>query len=132
VNGIRPYGYMAALITVAERLRALQVETIAFSETNVEWHKFQLRNNMQKLFTKAFGVARIEYSTTSDKFEMMYHKLVETICGVLGQMVHRVVDSGRDDTGYGRWSYLTYAAKEGKKVVFFWHTEYANKQILVI
>jgi predicted esterase len=27
-----------------------------------------------------------------------------------------VVDSGRDDTGCGRWSYLTYAAKEGKKV----------------
>jgi hypothetical protein len=31
-------------------------------------------------------------------------------------MVHPVVDSGRDDTGYGRCSYLTYAAKEGKKV----------------
>jgi hypothetical protein len=35
VNGLRPYGDMAALITVAEILRALQVDTIAFSETNV-------------------------------------------------------------------------------------------------
>jgi hypothetical protein len=34
-------------------------------------------------------------------------------------MVHRVVDSGRDDTGCGRWSYLTYAAKEGKKLAIF-------------
>jgi hypothetical protein len=28
------------------------------------------------------------------------------------------VDSGLDDTGCGRWSYLTYAAKKGKKVAF--------------
>jgi hypothetical protein len=44
---------MAALITVAERLRAPQAGTIALSETNVEWHKLQPQNNKQKLFTKA-------------------------------------------------------------------------------
>jgi hypothetical protein len=33
---------MAALITVDEGLRALQAETFAFSETNVERHKFLL------------------------------------------------------------------------------------------
>jgi hypothetical protein len=71
---------------------------------------------MQKIFTKAFGAARMEYSTPLDKFETTYHKPGGTIFGALGQMVHRVVDSGRDDTGCGRWSYLTYAAKEGKKV----------------
>jgi hypothetical protein len=31
VNGLIPYGDMAALITVAERSRALQADTIAFS-----------------------------------------------------------------------------------------------------
>jgi hypothetical protein len=51
---------MAALITVAERLRALQADTITFSETNVEWNKYQLQDNMQKLFIKAFGAARME------------------------------------------------------------------------
>jgi hypothetical protein len=74
---------------------------------------------MQKLFTKAFGTARMEYSTTSDKFETTYHKPGGTICGALVQMVHRVLDSGQDDIGCGRWSYLTYAAKEGKKVAIF-------------
>jgi hypothetical protein len=88
MNGLRPYGNMDAIITVAEILRALQEETIAFSETNVEWHKFQLRDNMQKLFTKAFCAARMEYSTRSDKFEIMYHKPGGTICGALGQRVH--------------------------------------------
>jgi hypothetical protein len=120
VNGLRQYGNMAALITVAERLRALQAETIAFSDTNIEWYKYKLLdNNMQKLFIKAFCAARMEYSTTPDKFETTYHKPGRTVCGVLRQMVHIVVDSGCDDTGCGRWSYITYAAKEGNKVAIF-------------
>jgi hypothetical protein len=79
MNGIDPYGDMAALITVAEKLHALLAETIAFSETNIEWHTFQLRDNMQKLLTKAFGAARMEYSTTSDKFETTYHKCKDAV-----------------------------------------------------
>jgi hypothetical protein len=31
-------------------------------------------------------------------------------------MVHRLVNLGHDDTRCGRWSYITYTAKEGKKV----------------
>jgi hypothetical protein len=60
VNGLRPFGDMASLITIAERLRALQTESVAFSETNIEWHKYELRENMHKLFTKAFGAAHME------------------------------------------------------------------------
>jgi hypothetical protein len=74
---------------------------------------------MQKLFIKSFGSARMEYSTASDKFEATYHKPGGTVCGALVQMVHRVVYSGRDDTGCCRWSYITYAAKEGNKVAIF-------------
>jgi hypothetical protein len=72
---------------------------------------------MQKLFIKSFGTARMEYSTTSDKFEIIYHKPGGTICCAWGQIIiHRVVDSVRDNNGCGGWSYITYAAKEGKRV----------------
>jgi hypothetical protein len=116
LNGLRPFGDMASLITVAERLRALQTEWVVFSETNVEWLKYELRENMQKLFTKAFGAACMEYCTPSDKFETTYHKRGGTTCGTLGQMVHRVIASGRDETGCSRWLQITYAAKENKKM----------------
>jgi hypothetical protein len=98
VNELRPFGDMASLITVAERLRALQTELVAFLETNVEWHKYEFRENMQKLFTEAFGAVSMEYCTSSDKFETTYHKRCGTTCGALGQMVHRVIASGRDET----------------------------------
>jgi hypothetical protein len=71
---------------------------------------------MQKLFIKAFDTAIMEYSTMSNKFETTYHKPGGTMYGALEKMVHRVVDSVRDDTGCVRWSFLTYAEKEGKKV----------------
>jgi hypothetical protein len=71
---------------------------------------------MQKLFTKAFGAAMMEYSMSAVKFETTYHTPGGTMYRALGQMVHQVADAGRDDTGFGRWSYLTYAEKEGKKV----------------
>jgi hypothetical protein len=41
-NRLKPYGNMAAMITVDEQMRALQAETIVFSETNEEWHNFKL------------------------------------------------------------------------------------------
>jgi hypothetical protein len=46
VKGLSPFGGMTSLITVAERLRALQAESVAFSETNAEWHKYELREDM--------------------------------------------------------------------------------------
>jgi hypothetical protein len=71
---------------------------------------------MKKIFTKAFGAARTEYCTSSDKFETTHHKRCGTICGALGQMVHRVIALGRDETGCGRGSQVTYAAKENTKI----------------
>jgi hypothetical protein len=71
---------------------------------------------MQRLFTKAFGAARLEYIMTSDKFETNYHKPGGTACGALYQMVHRVVDVRWDEPGCGIWSYLTHASKKGKKL----------------
>jgi hypothetical protein len=65
---------MGDFLTILERLRSLQVGTIEFSETNVEWHKYLLRDNTQSLLQKAFRSARVEYSTSSSKFEMTHKK----------------------------------------------------------
>jgi hypothetical protein len=64
---------MAALTTVVEYY------------AHFKQHKYQLRDNMPKIFIEAFGAARMEYSTTSDKFEMTYHKPGGTFCGALGK-----------------------------------------------
>jgi hypothetical protein len=68
-NGIKPYGGSAELISVMERLKLLQTGTVAFQETNLEWYNKGYRDEFQKLLVKAFGVSRVDQSTTKDKFE---------------------------------------------------------------
>jgi hypothetical protein len=115
-NGIKPYGGSADLISVMERLKLLQTGTVAFQETNLEWHNEGYRDEFQKLLVKAFGAARVDHSTTKDKFETSPFKPGGTASAALGKMVHRVVKTGRDDTGCGRWSYITFNGKENKHI----------------
>jgi hypothetical protein len=53
-----------------ERLKLLQTGTVTFQETNLEWHIKSYRDGFQKLLVKAFGAARVDYSTTKYKSEM--------------------------------------------------------------
>jgi hypothetical protein len=43
-NRIKPYGVSADLISVMERLKLLQTGTVAFQETNLEWHNKRYRD----------------------------------------------------------------------------------------
>jgi hypothetical protein len=113
-NGIKPYRGSADLISFMERLKLLQTGTVAFQETNLEWHSKRYRDEFQKLL--AFGAARVDYSTTKDKFETSPFKAGGTASAALGKMVHRVVKTGRDDTGCGRWTYITFNGKENKHI----------------
>jgi hypothetical protein len=106
-NGIKPYGGAADLRTVLERLKLLQTGTVALQESNMEF---------KKLFVKAFGAARVECSTTKDKFKTSPFKPGGTACAALGKMVHRVVKTGRDETGCGQWSYIIFNGKENKQI----------------
>jgi hypothetical protein len=67
-NGIKPCGGSADLISVMERLKLLHTGTVAFQETNLEWHNKGYRDEFQKLLVKAFRAARVDHSTTKDKF----------------------------------------------------------------
>jgi hypothetical protein len=115
-NGIKPYGGSTELISVMERLKLLHTGTIAFQEKNLEWHNKGYRDELQKLLVKAFGAARVDHSTTKDKFETSPFKPGGTASAALGKMVHRVRKTGRDDTGCGRWSYITFNGKENKRI----------------
>jgi hypothetical protein len=84
-NGIKPYGGSADLISVMERLKLLQTGTVAFQETNLEWHNKSYRDEFQKLLVKAFGAARVDYSTTKDKFETSPFKPGGTASAALGK-----------------------------------------------
>jgi hypothetical protein len=115
-NGIKPYGGAADLISVLAILKLLQTGTVAFQETNLEWHNKGHPDEFQKLLVKAFGAARVDCSTTKDKFETSLFKPGGTASAALGKMVHREVKNSRDDTSYGRWLYIIFNSKENKHI----------------
>jgi hypothetical protein len=82
-----------------ERLKLLQIGTVAFQETNLEWHNKVYQDEFQKLLLKAFGAASVDHSTTKDKFETSPFKPGGTASALLGKIVHRVVKTGCDGTG---------------------------------
>jgi hypothetical protein len=104
---------MKELIPIVGRLRNLQAGGILLNETNVKWHKWEHRDNNQKLPRNTFGSANDEFSTTKEKFESRL-KPGGTLTETVGNWSHRVVNTGIDDTGYGRWSYITLSLREDK------------------
>jgi hypothetical protein len=84
-NSINPYGGSADLISVMKRLKLLQMGTVAFQETNLEWHNKGYRDEFQKLLVRAFGAARVYHSTTKDKFETSPFKSGGTASAALGK-----------------------------------------------
>jgi hypothetical protein len=113
LTSLIPYGDMKELIRIVERLRNLQAGGILLNETNVEWQKWEHRNNAQKLLRNTFGSVNVEFSTTKEKFEDRV-KPGGTLTAAVGDWSHRVVKPGIDDTGCGRWSYINLALKEDK------------------
>jgi hypothetical protein len=100
-----------------ERLKLLQTGTVAFQEKNLEWHNKSYRYEFLKLLVKAFGAARADYSTAKDKFATLPFKPGGTASSALGKMVHQVVKTGMDDTGCGRWLYITFNGKENNHII---------------
>jgi hypothetical protein len=60
-----------------------------------------------------FGTANVEFSTTKEKFEN-HAKPGGTLTASVGDWSHRVVKTGIEDTGCGRWSYINLSLKEDK------------------
>jgi hypothetical protein len=58
-----------------ERLKLLQTGTVAFQETNLEWHNKGYRDEFQKLLVKAFGAARVDQSTKQHKISSKHRRL---------------------------------------------------------
>jgi hypothetical protein len=95
-------------------LRRLQAGGISLIETNVEWKKYDYRANTEKLLHKTFGSTRIVYSTSDEHVEDSHYKPGGTVTSALGHWSSRVLRSGKDPTGCGRWSYICLGKKDKK------------------
>jgi hypothetical protein len=104
INGLKPFGEHPDLISGLKNLRRLQAGGISLIETNIEWKKYDYRANTDKLLRKTFGSTRIAHSTSDEHVEESHYKPGGTVTAALGHWASRVLRSGKDPTGCGRWS----------------------------
>jgi hypothetical protein len=114
VNGMIPINNDKGMTAMAGNLKVLQAGSLSM---NVEWKHFQYRETTNELLRKTFGGERVEFCTSDVSFEGRY-KPGGTATAALGNWSHRVVGSGRDPTGCGRWSYVTYGGKGSKLIIY--------------
>jgi hypothetical protein len=114
INGLKPFCEHPDLISGFKNLRKLQAGGISLIETNVEWGKYDYRANTEKLLRKTFGSTRIAYSTSDEQLEDSHYKPGGTVTAALGHWASRVLRSGKDPTGCGRWSYICIGKKDEK------------------
>jgi hypothetical protein len=110
---MKPYGGSADLISAMERLKLLQRELSPFKKQ--EWHNKGYRDEFKSLLVKAFG--QLGWTTAQQKISLKHH--LSNQVGLQVQrwkIVHLVVKTGRDDTGCGRWSYITFNGKENNHI----------------
>jgi hypothetical protein len=68
--------------------------------------KYEYRANTEKLLRKSFGAAMISYSTSDERVVESHYKPGGTATSARGHCSSRVLRSGKDPTGCGRWSYI--------------------------
>jgi hypothetical protein len=102
------------MISMNSNVRGLQSGLVSIVETNVQYQKFEWRENTYQTLRKNVGDARVEYSTSKAKFEGQY-KPEGASTAARGAWTHRVVDSESNETGCDRWSYITYGGKGGNR-----------------
>jgi hypothetical protein len=112
INILKPFDEHPDLIAGLKKLRRLQAGGISLIETNVEWKKYDYRANTEKLLSKTFGSTKISYSTSDEHMEESHYKPGGTVPAALGHWASRVLWSGKDPTGCGRWSYICLDKKE--------------------
>jgi hypothetical protein len=101
---------------VLARLKLLQTGTVAFQETNLEWHNKGHWDEFQKPLVNAFGSSRVDCSTTKDNFETSPSKPGRTASEELGKMMHHLVRTGCGDTSCRRCLYITFNGNENNQI----------------
>ncbi len=92
-----------------------KANAIVFQETNISWTKIH-----RQWISQIFRIPKdhtIIATTSSSDLTNNSNQHSGTLQALVGPWVSRVVATGQDDSGLGRWSYLELQGKEDKRYI---------------
>ena len=103
-----------------DNLNNMEADIFMASETNTNWKSAEFRNKFKSKVAKIWPANRIAFSSSDVGFEFELHKFLlgGTCTMAVDNLSMRVVKAGEDESGLGRWSYITLEGQGGRKVTF--------------
>ncbi len=92
-------------------MRDLDAHVACIQEPNTQWSN-AIVQPIYRLFQKAFMHAKLTYSACIDSIRNK-HQPGGTFLAIVGCYAARVITTGHDSTGLGRWSYSELMGKIG-------------------
>ena len=106
--------------TLLENLHKMEADIFLASETNCNWKTAEFRNNLQRSIRNFWPAHRVAFSSSDVGLELEFHEFLPggTCTMAFDHLGMRVVKAGEDDSGLGRWSYLTLEGQDGRRLTF--------------
>ena len=106
--------------TMLDNLNNMEADLLMAAETNVNWKSAKCRNDFKATVSKVWPSNRIAFSTSDVGLQFDHHSFLPggTCTMAVDNLSLRVIKVGEDESGLGRWSYLTMEGQGGRKLTF--------------
>ena len=103
-----------------DNLNDMDADVFMASETNINWKTAAFRNDFQRKVSNIWPANKLAYSTSDVGLEFEMHEYLPggTCTMAVDNLSMRVIKAGEDESGLGRWSYITMEGQGGIKVTF--------------
>ena len=117
IRGVKPSKIDTILSPALNRINDLDASILTLIETNVDWRDQAMKRNIRNTIKDSFIQCHSTFSTSRTSSKHL-HKPGGTATFALGRWSGKVVESGADETGCGRFSWITIQGKHNKKCTF--------------
>jgi len=96
-------------------MASLRINAFTIQEPNTKWND-HLAQCIHRIFCQTFRQATLSTSNSTEPTEGNYQPR-GTAVTVFGPHTSRMISSGQDDSGMGRWSYIELLGKLNKRII---------------
>jgi len=114
-NGIRPSVTNTDFMFSLQLCNEIGAGAICLAETNLNWHHSQHHASLRRCLHKNWSASKYQTSVPKENFLGDYQP-GGTVTLVVDRWTSRVISSGADPYGLGRWSYLKLRGKQDRQI----------------
>jgi hypothetical protein len=118
---------------IEEATRALHADVLCFTETDVNWNRVTIYHRLHERFLgwwqkMSLNIAHYAALPSKQLLASSAHQYGGVALCSINNGASRVVESGQDSTGLGRWAWTKYQGKDGHavRVVVAYHCNRAT------